>query len=223
MLPVKKTALVYFALRRTRCYKVCKSTEGFFSKPGQSTFAKYKVSQKPGSILKSAQESQPLIDRAWLRMWIRQQQRKRWKILQRLSGDSTEMKQRLLRLLIVSLRERGSAFISRFGFPLTSSDCLLCVFQTMSCQTAKQLEVFIMSCRVIAHIKMKKKKTWRFFFANLWLGICQGLSSGFTLMWILTKISIISHNLTPFNDLCHQVPLMQNVVISTVRHSWVGQ
>lgn len=218
MLPDKKTVLVYFALRRTRWYKICKSTEGFLSKPGQSTFAKYKVSQKPRSILKSAQESQPVIDCARLRMWIRQQQRKRWKILQRLSGDSTEMKQRLLRLLIVSLRERGSAFISRSGFPLTSSDCLWCVFQTMSCQTAKQLEVFIMSCRVIAHVKMDE---WSFFF------FCQSVTWNISrsLFWFHfnVNISIISHNLTPFNDLCHQVPRVQNVIISTVRHSWVGQ
>lgn len=117
MLPVEKTAVIYFTLGRTQRYKVWESTEGFVSKPCSRPSQSTKSVKKPGSILKSAQESQPVIDCARLRMWIRQQQRKRWKVLQRLSGDSTEMKQRLLRLLIVSLRETGSSFISLFGFP----------------------------------------------------------------------------------------------------------
>lgn len=187
MLPVEKTAVIYFALGRTRRYKVWESTEGFFSKPCSRPSQSTKSVKKPGSILKSAQESQPVIDCARLRMWIRQQQRKQWRVLQRLSGDSTEMKQRLLRLLIVSLRETGSSFISLFGFPLTSSDCLLCVFQMMSCQTAKQLVVLIMSCSSDRSHKIIKRRR-NFFF-------CQSLTRNMphSLLWIHLNLNIYKH------------------------------
>lgn len=55
-----------FYLRTTQCNNECKLTDVFFSKNCWSQPAgdlpKYKVSQKPRSILKSSQESQPAID-----------------------------------------------------------------------------------------------------------------------------------------------------------------
>lgn len=118
-------------LRIIQCNNKCKLTEVFLSKHCQSQPAgdlpNYKVSQKLRSIMKSSQEIQPVIDLHCSECELSNKQRNQWKTLQRLSGDSSEMKHRLVLLLIVPLRERISSFFL-FLFNCQDSCDFLCVF-----------------------------------------------------------------------------------------------
>lgn len=198
-------------------------TEGFFSKhcSSQPAVDLRKVqSQSKTRIHIEVCTRKPAGDRsALLRMWIRQQQRNRWKILQRLSGDSAEMKQRIVLLLIVSLRERVSSFfkISFLDFSWVPP-CVCCVFSKWCPAKQKNSWRYLLwAAGVITHFKSKTNVV--IFFPSL--SICHALYLCFNVMLIFTNIPFISHDLMSFNNPCHLVT-RQNI-ISAMWHSYVWQ